>query len=411
MMRPALPLLLAFLCGSSRAGDWPGFLGPQRNGVAAEDEAIPARFPSDAAEPETLWERPVGAGFAGPAVAGETVILFHRLGDEARCEALDAASGEPRWSFGYPTDYRDDFGFDAGPRAVPLIAGGRVFLYGAEGMLHCLDAATGAKEWAVDLAAEHGSGKGFFGRAPSPLRHRDTLIVQAGGAGAGLLGFDTADGSLRWKCSDDEAGYASPTLARVGGAERLLALTREGLLCADPTDGSVLAEHPFRSSNHASVNAATPLFFPPDRVFLSACYDVGAALLELDLPGRRVTEAWAAGGKLDAHYATPAPHEGHLYGFHGRQESGTSLRCIAIETGEVAWDSGRLAAGSVTLAGGTLVVLTERGELVLAPATPEGFEPTARAQILGNGTRAFPALSGGRLYARDTKRLVCVALR
>mgnify|MGYP001815915007 FL=1 len=145
-------------------------------------------------------------------------------------------------------------------------------------------------------------------------------------------------------------------------------------------------------------------------MFLSTCSNVGAALWKLDPSAGTVKSLWAAGDRLDCHYATPVPAGERLIGFHGRQETGTVLRCIDAATGEVAWSSERLPAGTVSLAGNTLIVLTERGELILAEADADEFKPTARGQILGNGTRALPAISGGRLYARDTKRLVCVDL-
>lgn len=144
-------------------------------------------------------------------------------------------------------------------------------------------------------------------------------------------------------------------------------------------------------------------------VFLSACYDVGAALWEIDPAGGKRRETWARGGVLDAHYATPVLIDGNLYGFHGRQETGQELRCIDPLTGDVRW-SEAFATGSVIAAGKQLIILTEKGELVIAPADPKAFKPTARGQILGATTRAIPALADSRLYARDSKRLVCVDL-
>jgi hypothetical protein len=126
--------------------------------------------------------------------------------------------------------------------------------------------------------------------------------------------------------------------------------------------------------------------------------------------GDGLERVWSAAGRLDVHYGTPVFLDGHLYGFHGRQEEGQELRCIAAADGSVKW-SARLPAGSVLIADGTLVVLTEKGELILAPATPAGFKPTGRGQILAAVTRAFPALAHGRLYARDGQNLVAVDLR
>ena len=405
MKRLTTLLLLASI--ATATADWPQFLGPERNGIIAEN--ISAEFTGD--EPEIEWSYDVGSGFAGPAVAGGVVYIFHRQGDTAVLEALTTEAGRPKWKFSYPTDYRDDFGFDNGPRAVPLVANGKVYLFGAEGMAHCLNAKTGEAIWAKGLRKEFAADKGFFGRAPSPLLAGGTLVLQIGGEGAGILGLDPETGAVRWKATEHEAGYASPIVAEVEGKRCVLAFTREGFLCLDPTDGKIWIEEPHRSAMDASVNAASPVSLHGGRLFLSACYGVGAVVLELDPAARTSKTVWQHGDRLDCHYATPVLFKNHLIGFHGRQETGTELRCIDAASGKVAWNTGRLPAGSVTLAGGTLIVLTERGELILAEADVARFEASARGQILANGTRAYPAISEGRLFARDKRHLVCVKLK
>ncbi|MGI9241750.1 MAG: PQQ-binding-like beta-propeller repeat protein [Verrucomicrobiales bacterium] len=394
-------IALALTVSSLAAADWPQFLGPGRNGIAP-GEKIRSSFDP---EPTIAWSHKLGDGLAGPSVASGKCVIFHRVGDLATVDALDAKTGEPLWKFTYPTGYRDDFGFDPGPRTAPTIAGGHVYTYGAEGMLHCLSLDDGTKVWSLDTTETPGSAKGFFGRASAPLVHDDTLIIQLDG----IVGIDAKTGKVKWTATDHEAGYASPTLASISGETYSLHLTREGFVCLNPSTGKVLIEAPFRAKMHASVNAATPLLIGTDSVFLTACYDVGAALWELDPAGGTKHKTWERGGVLDAHYATPVLVGGKLYGFHGRQETGQELRCIDPLDGRVHW-SEKIATGSVIAAGEQLVILTEKGELILAAADPGAFTPGGRGQILGASARAIPALSGGRLYARDGKRLVCVDL-
>ena len=311
----------------------------------------------------------------------------------------------------YPTDYRDDFGFDEGPRAVPTIDGERVYTFGAAGMLHAIDMATGKATWVVDTVRAFGSRKGFFGRACSPLVEGDLLIVHVGGTGgAGIVALDKATGRLRWKASDDEASYSSPVAANIGGRRMVLALTRQGLVGLDPANGDMLVRKPFRSSIQSSVTAANPVVLG-DGVFLSEAYGTGAALWRITPSGPR--QVWASNDALSNHYATSVPHDGFLYGFHGRQDvpPRPMLRCVEAATGTVRWSTEPLAAGSLIFADGKLIVLTELGELILAPATPDAFAPTGRMQVLGFGTRALPALSAGRLYARDARQLICIDLR
>ena len=185
-------------------------------------------------------------------------------------------------------------------------------------------------------------------------------------------------------------------------------LTRAGLVDLDPANGQVRFTMPFRSRSSASVNAATPLVIG-NQVFVSASYGTGAALLEINGSGYK--KIWANDDSMSNHYSTSVHRDGYLYGFHGRQEEGQALRCVQLSTGKVMWDVDGYGAGTVILAGDRLLILRENGELVLAPAVPEAFKPSAHAHILDKVVRAYPALADGRLYARDEKTLVCVRLK
>jgi len=392
--------------GAAPAADWPQLLGPQRNGSYA---GPPLAKSWSNAGPPVVWKRQVGQGFAGPAVSGDRLVLFHRLEDRAVVECLSTRTGQTIWKTNYATDYRDDFGFDPGPRATPTIAEGRVFTYGAEGRLSCWKLETGELLWSLDAVKELGSRKGFFGRAAAPLVEGGLLIFMPDGSDdAGVVALDVATGKLRWQATPDEASYASPIAATIQGRRIVLALTREGLVGLSPTDGKVSFRYPWRPPEHASVTAATPLVVD-NLVFLSACY--GAEATVLRFTGSGPEPVWSRADVLANHYATSVYHGGFLYGWHGRQERGCELRCVELQTGKVGWREGGLKAGSVILAGDELLVLTERGELLRAPAAPEGFKPTGRAQVLSSDVRAFPALADGFLYARSKDRLWCLDLR
>ena len=163
------------------------------------------------------------------------------------------------------------------------------------------------------------------------------------------------------------------------------------------------------------MNAATPLLVG-NRVFLTASYGTGAVLLERPGPeatgasGKGVRVVWSGDDRLSSHYASVVHREGFVYGFHGRQESGALLRCVELATGKVRWTAEPMGSGTLILAGDRLLVLTERGELCVVPATADGFRVEARAQVLGTGVRAAGALAGGRYYARDGRRMVCLEL-
>ncbi|MBI5773767.1 MAG: PQQ-like beta-propeller repeat protein [Verrucomicrobia bacterium] len=392
---------------NATAADWPQLLGPDRNGISPETNLATA-WPK--AGPPVVWQKKIGAGFAGPVVADGKLILFHRLGDTETVECLDAKSGEPRWKFDYPTAYQDDFGFDPGPRATPTIADGKVFTYGADGALHALDFATGKILWSVDGKKDFAAPKGFFGRACSPLVEGGTVIVNVGGKnGSSVVAFDQGTGKVRWKVLDDEPGYSSPSAATVGGQRMVFVLTRGQFAGLDPADGRAHFQLPFRPSVQASVTGATPLVVG-DQVFISAAYDLGAALFRIKHgPPEKI---WAGDEQLSLQYSTAVHRDGFLYGLHGRHDSasGTELRCVEFNTSKVRWSRPGFHGANVMLAGDQLLVLTEKGELIRARAAPEKFQETGHAQILGSGVRAYPALADGMFYARDKARLAGVDL-
>jgi outer membrane protein assembly factor BamB len=148
----------------------------------------------------------VGQGFSAPVVSQGRLILFHRVGSHETVEAMDARTGHKIWATDSPTAYRDDFGFDEGPRAAPLIAAGRIYTFGAEGVLQALDFATGRRLWSVNTREKFGAPKGFFGSASGPLVEADKVLVNAGGGnGAGIAAFDKETGKLLWTATNDEA--------------------------------------------------------------------------------------------------------------------------------------------------------------------------------------------------------------
>ncbi|HSU65227.1 MAG TPA: PQQ-binding-like beta-propeller repeat protein [Tepidisphaeraceae bacterium] len=406
MKRFLLPILVLATSLVARASDWPQFLGPDRNGTYAGND-LASSFP--AGGPKVVWKRDVGQGFAGPVVSAGKLILFHRVEDKETVECLDAKTGAKIWLSDYPTHYQDDFGFDEGPRATPSIADGKVYTFGAEGMLSCWDLGSGTKVWQADTKEQFTAPKGFFGMVCSPLVEGDRVIVNVGGGqGAGIVAFDRKTGAVLWKATDDEAGYSSPIAATFGGKRYILDLNREGLVALDPGTGKVFFNFHWRSRNNASVNAATPLVIGDD-IFISASYGTGAALLRFKETGPE--KIWSGDNVLSNHYATSMYHNGFLFGYDGRQENGPNLRCVEAQTGKVLWSEDHFGAGTLMGAGDKLLILTEKGELILAPANADSFKPISRAQILPFDSRAYPALADGLYYARSKEKLVCVDLR
>jgi outer membrane protein assembly factor BamB len=392
---------IALLLGCALlAADWPQFLGPGRDGTSSETGLLPT-WPKDG--PPRAWQRPIGAGFSGPVVAGDRLVLFHRVGDKEVVACLDAKTGQEHWQFAYSTSYRDQFGMDEGPRSTPLIAGEHVYTLGALGQLHCLELATGKKIWARSLNTDYQVPKGFFGVAASPLLEGNLLVLNIGGKGAGIVALDKDTGKEAWRATDHEASYSSPVAATMNGKRRVVFFTREGIVLLDPRSGEVVFSKHWRARMHASVNAASPVI-TDDLIFISACYETGAILLRVGTDG--IQELWQSNDVMSNHYTTCIQSNGYLYGFDGRQEEGAKLRCVELKTRKVYWTDDHTGCGSMILAEGNLIVLNEHGQLLLVEASPNSYKEKARAQVLASPCRGPIALANGRLYARDSKNLV-----
>ena len=401
----AVAAALAATVVTQAANDWPQYLGPSRNGIY-EGPALADTWGANG--PKVVWRKQVGQGFAGPAVVGNRVILFHRVGNEEVVESLDAATGNSMWRYAYPTRYRDDFGFDEGPRAVPVVADGVIYTFGAEGQLHAVDLAKGTRLWSEDTMKRFGVPKGFFGAAGSPLVEGGRVIANVGGDKAGIVAFEAKTGKVLWSATDDDASYSSGVAATIGGHRLGVFLTRDSLVGLDPASGMVQFQRRWRARIAASVNAATPIIVG-DEIFVSAQYGPGAGVLRVN--GSQLTDVWTSDDVLSNHYATSVFYNGYLYGFHGRQEFGPSFRAVEFQTGTVKWSQEQFRAGSVLLAGDRLLITREGGELVLASASPQAFKPLVRAQILQGVVRPYPALADGLLYVRNENTLVCLDLR
>jgi outer membrane protein assembly factor BamB len=397
--------LLGGLASVAPGADWPQFRGPSRDGTSAE-KGLLATWPEKG--PPLVWDMEVGEGYSGPVVAGGRLILFHRLGDQEVVQCLDAANRKKRWKYSYATAYKDDYGKGDGPRSTPVIAGKRVHTLGAGGLLLCLGLEDGKKVWARALHEDYQVKKNFFGVGATPLVEGELVLVNVGAKGAGIVAFARDTGKEVWKATDAGASYASPVAATIGGVRHAIFFTREGVVSLDPKNGKVRFQKRWRSRNAASVNAATPVVVK-DHVFISASYDTGAVLLKVGKDSAK--EVWSGDEALSSHYETSVHHNGFLYGFDGRQESGARLRCVEFKTGKVRWTKEGFGCGSVILADGKLIILTENGDLVLAEPTPAAYREKARASVLSSPCRAPLALANGLLYLRDDKKLLCLNLK
>jgi len=400
MRIPIIILALATL-----GADWPQFLGPQRDSTSPET-GLARTWPANGLK--VLWELKAGTGWSGPIVAGERAILFHRIDNEEVIDCVDAATGKPIWNHRYKTRYTDDFNFDDGPRSTPTISGNQVFTLGADGDLSAVELATGKPLWHRNLTKDYAPPKGFFGIATSPLVAGGKLIINVGAKGAGVVAFDLAEGKEIWKSTNHGVSYSSPVTATINGEGLAIFFTRQGLLALTVAKGEVRHEFPWRPRIDASVNAAAPIV-AGNRIFLTTSYSTGAVLLEADKT--ELKEIWKNDKSLSCHFNTPVRVSDHLFGVDGRQEGRPRLRCVEWATGKVLWTKDEFGSASLIHADGLIFAMVESGDLVLFDPSTIEYKELGRASILGSKVRAASALSGGRLYARDGAKWICVDVK
>ena len=414
--------------GTRKQGsDWPGFLGPFGTSVSPE-KGILSPWPRQGLR--IVWQKQLGTGYAMPSISRGRLFLFDRQNNQARLRCLKSETGEELWKFAYPTDYRDYYGYNNGPRCFPVVDEERVYIYGADGMLHCVRALDGKLLWKNDTKAEFGVVQNFFGVGSTPVIEGDLLIAQVGGSprgsgerpsfgqkgnGSGVVAFDKLTGKIRYQVTDELASYAVPTLATIGGRRWCFVLARGGLIGMEPATGKVDFHYPWRARDLESVNASNPVVVG-DQVFISETYGPGSALLRVKPGGYEVV--WTDADKrrnksMQCHWNTPIHHDGYLYGCSGRHEN-AELRCIEFATGKVMWSEPDLTRTSLLMVDGHFICLAEDAHLLLLKVNPHKFELVSRLE--GPDIRleypcwAAPIVSHGLLYIRGKDRLVCLEL-
>lgn len=404
-MNPRIVLLAGALWAGTgsrpaSAEDWPSWRGPARNGISSETDWTD-RWPPEG--PRIVWRAEVGTGFSSFAVAGGRAFTLGHADGKDTLFCFDAPSGRVLWTHSWPSDLGDRF-FEGGPTATPTVDGDRVYVLGRWGDLFCLEAATGRVVWSSNIAKDPGLPPPGWGFSGSPRVWQDLLILNAGDGG---LALDKATGRLAWRSEAKEAGYSTPLPLERSGRALVLLSTGKAYLAADPRTGRELWR--VRWVTQYGVNAADPVV-DGDRIFLSSGYGRGGALLRW---GEGTPETIWQGKALRTQKNPAVLVGGILYGIDGDAgQAEVGLKAVEFETGKECWSWTEAGSGSVTAAGGRLIVLTEKGELVVGPASPEGFRPSARAKILEGKCWTVPVLSGGRIYARNAAGdVVCLDVR
>jgi outer membrane protein assembly factor BamB len=399
LTEPPTPVAVQPPTGSSTGGAyWTDFRGPGRDG--RYDEAPVSIRGIE----KPVWKQPVGGGYASFVVAHGRAFTIEQRRRQEVVTAYSLTTGRELWAHGWDAAFQESMGGD-GPRACPTWHDGKVYALGAEGELRCLDAQTGKRIWSHNILSDNRAQNLTWGMAAAPLVVDDKLIVLPGGpAGKSVVAYDRLTGAPVWKALDDKASYTSPMLVTLGGKRQLLIVTAGRMVGLTVEDGSLLWQYPW--TTEYDINAAQPLVIGGNRVFISAGYGHGSAVVEITPSDKdfQVRQVWST-NRMKNKFSSSVLHEGYIYGLDE-----AILACISAETGELKWKGGRYGYGQVLLAGKNLIVSTETGDIVAVEATPERHHEIARLAAISGKTWNVPALADGYLLVRNAAEMACFKL-
>jgi outer membrane protein assembly factor BamB len=399
-----LPIAAMLIAGwsfnpiSQTVDDWPQWRGPNRDGISQETGLLKS-WPK--AGPKVLWRVPSGEGYAGIVVAkGRGYTMVGQSGNEF-ITCFDPTNGKEIWRTKSDGMFYNDQG--NGPRSTPVVEGELVYGLSGNGKLHALSTKDGKSVWTHDLRAEYGGKIPEWGISTTPLIEGELLIVDVGGkSGHSVMAFDKRSGKVAWKSESDIPGYSAPIAVTINGVRQVFVFTGSGLVALAPTDGKLFARYDW--DTRYDVNAATPVFIAPDKVFIASGYGKGSALLQSQTSNGKAAlrEVWRSRDMAN-HFSSSVLHNNFLYGFDD-----FLLTCLDVSNGQPKWQQRGFNKGSLLYADGHLVVLGEYGNLALVEATPAGYKEKASAQILKGKSWTMPTLANGKLYLRNQSEMLCL---
>ena len=392
-------LVSAGLLGAAAAGaDWPRFRGPDANGISPE-----TGINKDwrARPPKLLWQVPMSDdSYAGPSAAAGKVFIIDHQGDQDIVKALELGSGRELWRFSYKDANSSNYGFS---RSTPTYDDGRLYTVSRLGLVHCLNAATGAKIWSLDMVAAFGGRRPQWDYAWSALVDGPRLVLVPGGDGAAVAAVDKMTGRTLWKGGgNDRPGYATPVSATINGRKQYVVFTAEGVIGVDQSTGARLWGCQWKTSY--DVNAATPLVIG-NGVFITSDYRRGCAMVAVGPSGAQI--AWE-NKEMHSHFSTPVYYNGFIY---GTTDPGR-LVCLDPKTGQVRWQQRGFEKGGLVAVDGTLIVCDgANGDVAMVELKPDGYTELGRFRPLGGQSWTAPIVADGKLIVRNKTALACLDLK
>jgi outer membrane protein assembly factor BamB len=394
-------IVAALLVSSVAVGaDWPIYRGPEHNGISQETNW---KANWGASGPKVLWRASVGIGFSSITVADGKAYAMGNSGEKSGAKdtvyCFDAATGKEIWTHKYNCPLAAKY-YEGGTLGTPTVDGDVVYTISKMGQLFCLNAGTGKVVWEKDMNKELGCKLPTWLFSGSPLVVGDKLIFNLGSAGVAL---DKKTGQVIWQNGKDVCGYATPVPCTIGGKQGVAIAGADTVLGVSISDGKVLWKHGF--VNKHKVTAADPIVLG-NEVFASSGYNRGC--IKIKVNGGNTEQVWD-NREMRNHMNCTMLWKGHLYGF---DES--SLKCLDFADSSEKWSDKSMGKGALMMsADGRMIIMSEKGELVIAMADPSGFKALARANILPRGRCwTVPTLANGRIYARNAKGdMVCVEVK
>lgn len=383
-----------------QASDWPGFRGPNR------DSHLPGvRIATNWNEkpPREVWRHRVGPGWSSFAVIGNRLYTQEQRGEEEVVVCYDADTGGEQWVHKDAARFNETMA-GPGPRATPTFHEGKLYTQGATGKLSCLDAATGKQLWQRDLVSDTEATVPIWGFSASPLIAHGLVTTFAGAAdGKSVVAYNAETGEPAWKSGDAKISYCSLQLSKVGGAEQLLLTSDQGLTAFHPATGQVLWHHEWKVDNMARV--VQPTQVDEYDFLIGTSFGYGTRRVKVMQDGDKWSseEVWTTRA-LKPYYNDQVLHRGHIYGFDN-----ALLTCIDAADGKQVWKERGYGNGQILLLPdqNLLLVLSEKGEVALVEASPDGHKQLGRFQAIKGKTWNHPVLVNGRLYVRNGEEAAC----
>jgi outer membrane protein assembly factor BamB len=391
----------------ARPVQWTQWGGPNRN-FHTQASGIKDSWP--AAGPRVVWKRALGEGYSSTLVEDGVVYTMYGRPREEVVLAANAETGATIWEHATPMTFQSDAPeMGNGPYATPLIVGARLYTTGVSGRLQCLDKKTGKVLWTQELWSTHGGSRMMYGYASSPIAFRELVIVPVGGRGKAVMAFHQADGKVAWARNDFGNVYSSPILINVDGLEQLVAVLDGAVLAVNPHNGDPQWQVPFKADY--SIAVASPVWDSDKLLFVSAEYNAGAKVIELQRSGQQTNarELWSS-NRLRLHHGNAIRIGETIYFSSGGKGSQAILSAVDARSGKIHWQERSIEKATFVWADQKLVTLDQSGSLMIAHPSPQGFRIDAKAHVLSELAWTPPVVVGTRAYLRDRRTMMAVDL-